>query len=86
LRPNQKDTDSLPDYSIVDEVLEAYIEEHQSPEIIAANCGLPVELVKDLVRRIHANEYKRRQSPPGLRVTEKAFSIGRRFPIVQKYV
>jgi len=86
LRLNQKDTDSLPDYSIVDNVLEGYIEEHQSPEAIASECGLPLELVQGLVKKIHANEYKRRQSPPGLRVTEKAFSIGRRFPIVQKYV
>lgn len=86
LRPNQKDTDSLPDYAIVDAVLEAYIEKHQSPETIAKARNLPLELVQSLVKRIHANEYKRRQSPPGLRVTEKAFSIGRRFPIVQKYV
>lgn len=86
LRPNQKDSDSLPDYAIVDNVLQAYVEDHQSSEIIAERFGYPVDVVKDLVLRIHRNEYKRRQSPPGLRVSEKAFAVGRRFPIVQKYV
>jgi NAD+ synthase (glutamine-hydrolysing) len=86
LRPNQKDTDTLPDYEIVDNVLQAYIEEHQTPDKIAARFGYSPALVNDLVRRIHRNEYKRRQSPPGLRISEKAFSVGRRFPIVQKYV
>jgi NAD+ synthase (glutamine-hydrolysing) len=86
LRLNQKDTDSLPDYEIVDNVLMDYVEEHLTPEAIAKKYGYPEELVKDLVRRIHCNEYKRRQSPPGLRVSEKAFSIGRHFPIVQRFV
>jgi NAD+ synthase (glutamine-hydrolysing) len=86
LRPNQKDTDSLPEYAIVDAVLDAYIERHESPEQIAAHNELPIALVQSLIKKIHANEYKRRQSPPGLRVTEKAFSIGRRFPIVQRYI
>jgi len=86
LRPNQKDTDSLPDYEVVDNILQAYIEEHLSPEAISKKFGYRLELVDDLIRRIHRNEYKRRQSPPGLRVSEKAFSIGRRFPIVQRYV
>lgn len=86
LRPNQLDSDSLPDYSIVDHVLQAYVEEHQSPKIIAEKFGYPESLVNNLITRIHRNEYKRRQSPLGLRVSEKAFSIGRRFPIVQRYV
>lgn len=86
LRPNQKDSDSLPDYAIVDNVLQAYIEDHQSAGEISRRFGYTLPLVEDLVRRIHANEYKRRQSPPGLRVSEKAFSVGRRFPIVQGYV
>ena len=86
LRPNQKDTDSLPDYAIVDNVLQAYIEEHQSAEIIAGRFGYPLEVVNDLIGRIHRNEYKRRQSPPGLRISEKAFSVGRRFPIVQGFI
>lgn len=86
LRPNQKDTDTLPDYAIVDNVLQAYVEEHQSVETIAGRFGYPLDVVRDLVGRIHRNEYKRRQSPPGLRISEKAFSVGRRFPIVQGYV
>lgn len=86
LRPNQKDTDSLPDYSIVDQVLEEYVEEHSTPEQIARKNDYPLELVQDLIKRIHRNEYKRRQGAPGLRISEKAFSVGRRFPIVQKFV
>jgi NAD+ synthase (glutamine-hydrolysing) len=86
LRPDQKDSDSLPDYKIVDNVLQAYVEEHQSPEKIAKKFSYPQPLVDDLVGRIHRNEYKRRQSPPGLRISEKAFSVGRRFPIVQRWL
>lgn len=86
LKPNQKDTDTLPEYDIVDNVLQAYVEEHRSPEEICHNFGYQPKLVDDLIKRIHRNEYKRRQSPPGLRVTEKAFSVGRRFPIVQGWV
>lgn len=85
LRPDQKDTDSLPEYSIVDKVLLDYVEEHCSPEEIAAKHGLSLDLVFDLIHRIHQHEYKRRQSPPGLRVSKKAFSVGRRFPIVQHW-
>lgn len=86
LKPNQKDSDTLPDYAIVDAVLKDYIEKGLSPKAIAAKHKFPENLVKELVKRIHLNEYKRRQSPLGLRITEKAFSIGRRFPIVQKWV
>lgn len=83
LRPNQKDTDALPPYPIVDAVLQDYVENELSPEDISKKRGLSLDLVKLLVRKIHLNEYKRRQAPPGLRVTKKAFSMGRRFPIVQ---
>lgn len=86
LRVGQKDTDSLPDYAIVDAVLEGYVEEYLSPEEIAKAHSLPLSLVTDLVTRIHRAEYKRRQSPPGIRVTKKAFSLGRIYPIVQKWV
>lgn len=86
LRPNQKDTDSLPDYAIVDCVLKAYVEEHLPPEQIAEEYGLDLSLVLALIKKIHLNEYKRRQAPLGLRVTEKAFCIGRRFPVVQKWI
>ncbi len=86
LRFGQKDSDTLPDYDIIDNVLEGYVEEHRSPEAIAHAFGYSLPLVNDLISRIHQNEYKRRQSPPGIRVTEKSFSFGRRFPIVQKWV
>lgn len=86
LRPGQKDSDSLPPYEILDLVLQEYVENHRAPEEIAAMHAIDLEIVTDLIRRIHRNEYKRRQSPPGLRVTEKAFSVGRRLPIVQKWV
>ena len=86
LRPNQTDQDSLPPYSVIDHVLQAYVEEHRAPQEIANTYGYPIEIVEDLIRRIHLNEYKRRQAPPGLRVTEKAFSEGRRFPIVEHWI
>ena len=86
LKPDQRDSDSLPDYQIVDNVLQDYVENYMRPEEIARKHGYPLDLVNDLVRRIHRSEYKRRQSPPGLRVTEKAFTVGRRFPIVEKFV
>lgn len=86
LRPNQKDSDSLPEYSIVDAVLQAYIVGHRSAQEIAQEFNLDLELVKELIVRIHRNEYKRRQAPPALRVSEKAFTVGRHFPIVQGWV
>lgn len=85
LRPNQKDSDSLPDYEIVDTVLQDYIVSHLSPDEISKRHNYPLELVQELIKKIHRNEYKRRQAPPGIRVSEKAFSVGRRFPIVQKW-
>lgn len=86
LREGQLDSDSLPDYHIIDTVVRAYVEEHMCPGAIADKYDYPVELVKELVQRIHSNEYKRRQMAPGLRVSSRSFSIGRRFPIVQKWV
>lgn len=86
LRPNQKDTDSLPEYDIVDAVVTRYVEEHQPPEQISRETGLDPHLVKDLINRIHKSEYKRRQSPPGLRISQKAFTVGRKIPIVQGWV
>lgn len=81
----QKDTDSLPPYPIVDIVLAQYVENHRSPQEIAEEQSIPLSLVTALVRRIHLNEYKRRQAPPVLRVTKKALTAGRRFPIAQYY-
>lgn len=86
LRPNQKDSDSLPEYDIVDQVVHLYVEEHLPVKEIIAKTGFKPELVQDLIQRIHRNEYKRRQSPPGLRVSSKAFTVGRKFPIVQGWV
>ena len=85
LRPDQKDTDSLPDYDVLDRILRAYIEENQSPGGIADEQGLPLDLVRDIITKVDRNEYKRQQAAPGLKVTTKAFGIGRRFPIAQKY-
>lgn len=82
LRPNQKDTDTLPEYDIVDKVLHGYIEDHLAPKEIAKKYHIPLKVVDDCVRKIHLAEYKRRQAPPGLRVSKRAFSVGRRFPIV----
>ncbi|MFV0339419.1 MAG: NAD+ synthase [Parachlamydiaceae bacterium] len=86
LRPDQKDSDSLPPYPTVDAVLIDYIEKGLSPEEISQKNKLSLPLVQELIRKIHQSEYKRRQAPPGLRISEKAFSIGRRFPIVQRWV
>ena len=86
LKPDQKDSDTLPDYQIVDHVLQGYVEQYYSPEELALKYGYPLDLVKQLIRRIHCAEYKRRQSSPGLRVSEKAFTVGRHFPIVQRFI
>jgi NAD+ synthase/NAD+ synthase (glutamine-hydrolysing) len=85
LRPNQKDSDSLPDYDTLDRILRAYVEEYQPQQQIASELGLPVELVRDIVNKVDRNEYKRQQAAPGLKVTTKAFGIGRRFPIAQRF-
>ncbi len=85
LRPDQKDTDSLPEYPVLDAILEAYIEQYRTPRQIAESLKLPLELVTDIVNKVDRNEYKRQQAAPGLKVTSKAFGIGRRFPIAQRY-
>lgn len=86
LRPDQIDLDSLPDYGIVDKVLKAYVEEYASPQEIAERFQIDQGVVDDLVSRLHLAEYKRRQSAPCIRVSKKAFSVGRQFPIVQGWV
>jgi len=85
LRPNQKDSDSLPEYEILDPILKAYIEELKSPAEIAAALSQPLELVRSIINRVDRNEYKRQQAPPGLKVTTKAFGMGRRYPIAQRF-
>jgi NAD+ synthase (glutamine-hydrolysing) len=86
LRANQTDQDTLPPYDVLDRILKAYVEDMRSPEEIAAQYEFPIELVRDIATRVDRNEYKRQQAAPGLKVTSKAFSVGRRFPIAQKYV
>jgi NAD+ synthase (glutamine-hydrolysing) len=85
LKPDQRDTDSLPPYNVLDPILEAYIEHYRTPGEIAEQMKLPAELVKDIALKVDRNEYKRQQAAPGLKVTTKAFGIGRRFPIAQSY-
>ena len=85
LRPDQKDTDSLPEYSVLDAILREYIEEYRTPGEIAESLGLAISLVSEVTKKVDRNEYKRQQAAPGLKVTSKAFGIGRRFPIAQKY-
>jgi NAD+ synthetase len=84
LRPDQKDTDSLPPYDVLDPILEMYVEEGKSAEEIIAT-GLEPELVHRILRLVVTSEYKRRQAAPGLRVTSKAFGVGRRMPIAQRF-
>jgi len=84
LRPDQRDTDSLPPYEILDPIVEAYVERYETPESIAAANGIPIELVQHVVRLIERSEYKRQQAAPVLKVTSKSFGMGRRFPIAVK--
>jgi NAD+ synthase (glutamine-hydrolysing) len=85
LRPDQKDSDSLPPYEVLDLILKAYIEQHEPTPEIARKNGLDLALVRSVTWRVDGNEYKRQQAAPGLKVTSKAFGIGRRFPIAQRY-
>jgi len=85
LSPDQKDTDSLPPYEILDPILKGYVEEHKLPAEIAPEVGAEQAVVERIARMVDRNEYKRQQSAPGLRVTSKAFGMGRRFPIAQRY-
>ncbi len=85
LRPDQKDTDSLPEYDVLDQILRGYVENNESPQQIADALHLSVTLVRDIVNKVDRNEYKRQQAAPGLKVTTKAFGIGRRFPIAQRF-
>jgi NAD+ synthetase len=84
LRPDQKDTDSLPPYEVLDPILEAYVERYETPEQIAQAHGFSLELVQQVVRLVERSEYKRQQAAPVLKVTSKSFGMGRRFPIAVK--
>jgi len=86
LRPDQKDTDSLPPYPLLDKVLAAYIEEDQSLEnLLKMKLGMPAKEVRRIVKMVDANEYKRRQGPPGVKITPKAFGRDRRLPITNRF-
>ena len=85
LRPDQKDSDSLPEYPVLDAILALYVEQMVSPARIAEKLNLPLTLVRDVTRKVDRNEYKRQQAAPGLKVTTKAFGFGRRLPIAQGY-
>ena len=84
LRPDQKDTDSLPPYEVLDPIVEAYVERYESVGKIAETQGVSVKLVRHVVQLIERSEYKRQQAAPVLKVTEKSFGPGRRFPIAAK--
>lgn len=85
LRPDQKDSDSLPEYDVLDKILYQYIEERQGPQEII-DMGFEEALVKKVLRLVNINEFKRHQTAPVLRVSTKAFGMGRRMPIVAKYL
>ena len=85
LKPNQKDQDTLPPYEILDKILQLYVEENLSARDIIAR-GFDEKTVRWVQRRVDLNEYKREQSAPGLKVTSRAFGIGRKMPIAQRYV
>jgi NAD+ synthase (glutamine-hydrolysing) len=85
LRPGQKDTDSLPEYPVLDKLLYQYIEHRQGPNELI-EMGFDEAMVKRVLRMVNTNEYKRFQTPPILRISPKAFGMGRRMPIVGKYL
>ena len=84
LRPDQKDSDSLPEYDVLDAILHAYVEEGKSISTLLS-LGFDEETVRRIIRLVDLNEYKRKQAAPGLKTTPLAFGVGRRMPIVQKY-
>ena len=84
LAPDQKDTDSLPPYEILDPILERYVERDQSPEAIIA-AGFDADIVRRVAAMVDRNEYKRRQAAPGVRITRRAFGRDRRYPITSGY-
>ncbi len=83
LRPDQKDSDSLPPYDVLDAILEDYVEDSHPAEKIAEERGFDLELVRKVIRMVERAEYKRQQAAPGLKITAKAFGYGRRFPIAK---
>ncbi len=84
LRPGQKDSDTLPDYDVLDKILKGYVEQDKSPQQLVES-GLPKDVVLRVIRMVDRNEYKRRLSPPGIKITPKAFGKDRRLPITNRY-
>jgi NAD+ synthase (glutamine-hydrolysing) len=84
LRPDQKDSDSLPEYAVLDQILERYVEQDQGRDEIVAE-GFDPKTVSQVIRLVDLNEYKRRQAPPGVKITPKAFGKDRRMPITNRY-
>lgn len=84
LRPNQKDSDSLPDYEILDKILFLYIEQNLSEEEIIKK-GLPQEIVHRIIRLVNSSEFKRFQMPPVLKISRKSFGDGRKMPLVGRF-
>jgi NAD+ synthase (glutamine-hydrolysing) len=84
LRPDQKDTDSLPPYGLLDPILQAYVEEDQRLEMILKK-GFRRKMVEEVIHKVDFNEYKRRQAPPGVKITSRAFGKDRRLPITNRY-
>jgi NAD+ synthase (glutamine-hydrolysing) len=85
LRPDQRDEDSLPPYEVLDRILEDYVERDRSPEEIAASDGIDRETVDEVIRMVDRAEYKRRQAPPGIKISPKAFGRDRRLPITNRF-
>ncbi|MBW8040422.1 MAG: NAD+ synthase [Planctomycetes bacterium] len=84
LRPDQKDADTLPDYDLLDKILKGYVEQDKSAQQLVES-GLPRDVVRRVIRMVDRNEYKRRLSPPGIKITPKAFGKDRRLPITNRY-
>ncbi len=85
LRPDQKDSDSLPSYDVLDVILEGYVEDAKSAEQIAEENNFDIALVRSIIKMVERAEYKRQQAAPGLIISEKAFGLGRRFPIAARH-
>jgi len=84
LRAGQMDSDTLPPYEVLDVILEDYVEQSHTADQIAEERGFDVSLVRRVIRMVERSEYKRQQAAPGLKISEKAFGYGRRFPIAAK--
>jgi len=84
LKPDQLAKDDLPSYEVLDGVLNTYIKDNKAPEEIIG-MGFEPSIVRDITRRVDRNEYKKHQSPPGLKVTSKSFGYGRRYPVARRY-